>query len=169
MQNKVALLKQLIYIPWKMRFPLFQQTRDIPPNVGSMLFHRLRRWPNIDPPLGGRFLFAGLNLTLHENTTYLTSRDRIRFIPTSKSKSQYLLTLQVSRYCLLTLQSSIYRRPPTCSWLVSAGTGTGAAGAAWFDSPCIISFHVREQTLIWRSTSVPVTLTDQLCYDKHNF
>ena len=28
-------------------------------NVGLMLGHRLRRWPNIDPPFGKRLVFAG--------------------------------------------------------------------------------------------------------------
>ena len=29
-------------------------------NVGGMLCHRLRRWPNIPPPLDERFVFAGV-------------------------------------------------------------------------------------------------------------
>ena len=29
------------------------------PNVESMLAHRLRRWPNTDPTLGQRLVFAG--------------------------------------------------------------------------------------------------------------
>ena len=29
-------------------------------NVGSMLDHCLRRWPNIDPTLGGCLVFAGM-------------------------------------------------------------------------------------------------------------
>ena len=28
------------------------------PSVGSMLAHRLRRWPNIETTLGERFVFA---------------------------------------------------------------------------------------------------------------
>ena len=28
-------------------------------NVGSMLAHHLRRWPNIEPTLGKRLVFAG--------------------------------------------------------------------------------------------------------------
>ena len=30
------------------------------PNVGTMLAHRLRRWPNIAPRLGGCLVFAGM-------------------------------------------------------------------------------------------------------------
>ena len=30
------------------------------PNVGSMLVHRLRRWPNIVPTLGESLMFAGM-------------------------------------------------------------------------------------------------------------
>ena len=31
------------------------------PNVGLMLAHRLRRWPNIRPTLGQHLVFAGLD------------------------------------------------------------------------------------------------------------
>ena len=37
---------------------IFQQA----PNVGTMLAHRLRRWPNIVPTLGKRLVFAGIYL-----------------------------------------------------------------------------------------------------------
>ena len=37
---------------------IFQQTRNVHPNVGTMLAHRLRRWPNIVPTLGERLVFA---------------------------------------------------------------------------------------------------------------
>ena len=33
---------------------------EAPPNVGPMLGHRLRRWPNIGPTLGRCLVFAGL-------------------------------------------------------------------------------------------------------------
>ena len=32
-------------------------------NAGPVLVHRLRRWPNIGPPLGGRLVFAGERLS----------------------------------------------------------------------------------------------------------
>ena len=35
-----------------------------PANVGTMLAHRLRRWPNSVQPLTERFLFAGLTAPL---------------------------------------------------------------------------------------------------------
>ena len=45
-----------------------QQTRDIEPmlgqcciNVGPMLVHRLRRWPNIGPTLAQCNVFAGIH------------------------------------------------------------------------------------------------------------
>ena len=41
-----------------------------PPNVGSMLGHRLRRWPNIEPTLGGRLDLAGMVVGL-----FTTNRD----------------------------------------------------------------------------------------------
>ena len=34
------------------------------PNAGLMLVHRLRRWPNINPALGQRLLFAGMQLKM---------------------------------------------------------------------------------------------------------
>ena len=34
------------------------------PNVGLLLAHRLRRWPNINPTLGERLVFAGIFTSL---------------------------------------------------------------------------------------------------------
>ena len=37
------------------------------PNAVSMLAHRLRRWPNIEPTLGQRIVFAGLSFGFQAN------------------------------------------------------------------------------------------------------
>ena len=37
----------------------YQVSKTHEPNVGSMLVHRLRRWPRIDPALGHCLVFAG--------------------------------------------------------------------------------------------------------------
>ena len=34
------------------------------PNVGTMLAHRLRHWPNIVPTLGERLVFAGMPMRI---------------------------------------------------------------------------------------------------------
>ena len=57
-----------------------------------MLAHRLRRWPNIEPSLGQRIVFAGM-------TCYCSVLQNQRVV------SDY--TLQVTRYCLLALHVSI--------------------------------------------------------------
>ena len=50
------------------------------PIVGSMLAHRLRRWPNIDPTMGESIMFPGIPIVL---ATYRTrgyySRQRALF------------------------------------------------------------------------------------------
>ena len=38
---------------------LSEDILGLEPKVGSMLTHRLRRWPNIEPTLGERLVFAG--------------------------------------------------------------------------------------------------------------
>ena len=58
-------------------------------NVGLMLGQRRRRCTNIKPILFQCVVFAG-----------------ILYILLRKAKRQYMLTLQVSRYCLFALQSS---------------------------------------------------------------
>ena len=35
------------------------------PNVGLLLGHRLRRWPNINQTLGQRLFFAGVSMSLN--------------------------------------------------------------------------------------------------------
>ena len=50
-----------------------QQTRRRP-NAGSMLAHRLRRWPSIKPALVQRLVFAGLR------STQSTQNIRITFV-----------------------------------------------------------------------------------------
>ena len=69
-----------------------------------MLVRRLRRWPNIRPNLtmGQRFL--------GKNSQYCSCHLRGQCLPCN-AKRRYQLTLQVSRYRLLTLQSRVLCMP----------------------------------------------------------
>ena len=101
------------------------------PNVISMLGHRLRRWPDIGITLGEHPVFAGMILSVFAGMAdwdqcESLSGNQLRGLEGSdpgrspgdptwvdhvtkqgKAKTQYLLTLPVSRYYLLDLQSSI--------------------------------------------------------------
>ena len=90
------------------------------PNVGWTLSHRLRRWPSVQPALGQclafsavYFLESGLSDGGFHGYLYLDSvvcgvgpcgSVTMATIP-CKAIRKYLFTLQVSRYCLLTLPS----------------------------------------------------------------
>ena len=84
-------------------------------NVGLMLVHRLRSWINIKPALVKRLVFsenAGAAFTrsrrIYLYRNHINRGEWFSLIShTCKGKGQYLLTLQVSRYSLLPLQSSI--------------------------------------------------------------
>ena len=66
-----------------------------------MLGQRLRRWANISLILRQRFLFAGKPFFYVCTRAFLVTT-----ILSCNAKRQYLLTLQVRRYCPLALQSS---------------------------------------------------------------
>ena len=46
-------------------FTLISANKSHWPNAGSMLVHRLRRWPNIEPATGESIVLAGWALILH--------------------------------------------------------------------------------------------------------
>ena len=71
------------------RYRILANTRH-QPNVVPMLSQRRRWWHNIGTTLGRCLVFAGMHIGLR-----------------CKAKRQYLLTIQVSRYDLLALQSSM--------------------------------------------------------------
>ena len=47
-------------------------------NAGTMLAHRLRRWPNIVPTLAGRLVFAGTSVSVQLITFTRTPEDAVR-------------------------------------------------------------------------------------------
>ena len=59
------------------------------PNVGSMLHHRLRRWPSIEPTSGLCMVFAGLSIVAFQRRVWMghllphtggDSRSRLFFV-----------------------------------------------------------------------------------------
>ena len=64
-----------------------------------MLLNRLRRWPTITRKLQRQKAVSA----------YFTSKQILPFAFARKGKRQYLLTLHVSRYCLLPFHGSIVR------------------------------------------------------------
>ena len=58
--NITTTLRRDITNLWSL-YPASHQTPEHCPNAGSILVHRPRRWPNIEPTMGQSIVFAGLN------------------------------------------------------------------------------------------------------------
>ena len=125
-------------IPWSVRYYFTVLTISYPANTrgwadaGLMLGQRRRRWSNIQTALTQLFVFAVLPCVL-----------------SCKTKRQYLLTLQVSRYCLLALHSSIILQ-----WysIYTAAITTQFTISTYTKSDNIYSQYSNNQLLIRLST-----------------
>ena len=100
-------------------FPLFSSS--IPENTGHrlkaglMLDHRLRRWPNIDPALGGRHVFAVIHLlryTIWLGAIYLSINTSV----TVWTHGPNLASLQIEELVSLP-QLNTRRRPSSDAFL----------------------------------------------------
>ena len=72
------------------------------PNVGLMLAYRLRRWPNNNPTLGQRFVFAGnLAVNSHSSDILIDSDTLYRSSDSDQVPKYSNKTLKVSGHLLL--------------------------------------------------------------------
>ena len=75
------------------------------PNVVVLLVHRLRGWACIKATLGQRLLSSGI---LHTVSLVWPSDIHECYTVFCKAKRQYLLNLQVGRYCFLALHGDAH-------------------------------------------------------------
>ena len=75
-------------------------------DIGSMLVQRLWRLSGINPTSYGYRNHVGVQ-TGTSNAYFFSRKNVCGWWRLSRAKRQYLLTLKVSRYCLLALQSSV--------------------------------------------------------------
>ena len=75
------------------------------PNVGLMLYQRLKQWPSINSTLGGVCWEVSYLAVIRETGWRLHKAALL-----CKAKRQYLLTCKVIRYCLLALHAVLVPR-----------------------------------------------------------
>ena len=74
------------------------------PNVGLLLAHRLRRWPNSQPTLGQRLIFAGNVISWHVYTLYknwcinCVALELVYFVSSFREKVNTLAKLTLHRF-----------------------------------------------------------------------